>query len=146
MKVIACSGLTPHKLTQTICIGVALGLLPLIWGTSVLCFWLAHSFRLNHLVLQSINYLLYPLQLALLVPFCKLGLILIPWGPNLQPEQLLSMSLSDLNSLPALIFWLTVKALAAWLVTVPPLVLLAYLILRVTVIKWREEVFQLQQP
>ena len=70
--------LTPRKCALTLCVGAALGVMPLLWGTSLLCILLAHFFRLNHGVLQSVNYLLYPLQLALLVPFFKLGVWLFP--------------------------------------------------------------------
>lgn len=135
VKLIACSRMTPQETVKTICIGIALGLLPLIWGTSLLCVWFAHSFRLNHLVLQSINYLLYPLQLALIVPFCKLGLLMLPWVPGLQPEQLLTMSLADLPRMPSLILWLHVKALAAWIVTVVPVTIIANRIIRLLIVK-----------
>lgn len=138
LKLIATSGLSPRSLAQTLCIGGALGVLPLIWGTSFICFWLAHRFRLNHLVLQSINYLLYPAQLALLVPFCKLGLIMIPWGPVMLPDQLSLLLQTGLSGAIWLLLWLTLKALLAWLVTVPPAAFLVYLLLLGTVVKRRE--------
>lgn len=125
-------------LTQTLCIGLAMGVLPLIWGTSLICLWLAHRFRLNHLVLQSVNYLLYPLQIALLIPFCKLGLRLIPWGPSLLPDQLSSFTQTNVTGAFSLLLLLTFKALLAWLVTVPPLALVIYCTLLVTVVRWRE--------
>jgi hypothetical protein len=125
-------------LTQTLCIGLAMGVLPLIWGTSLICLWLAHRFRLNHLVLQSVNYLLYPLQIALLIPFCKLGLRLIPWGPSLLPDQLSSFTQTNVAGAFSLLLLLTFKALLAWLVTVPPLALVIYCTLLVTVVRWRE--------
>lgn len=132
-KAIATSGLSPRQLTLTLCIGGALGVLPLIWGTSLICFLLAHRFRLNHLVLQSVNYLLYPVQLALLIPFCKLGLLLIPWGPAVLPDQLSTLTQTGISGAFSLVFWLTFKALLAWLITVPMLSLAMYLILLGTV-------------
>src|SRR5690349_7294474 len=74
-------GLTPRKLAMTLCVGAAVGVMPLLWGVTLICIMLAHILRLNQVALQSINYLLYPLQLALLVPFFKLGEWLFPWGP-----------------------------------------------------------------
>jgi uncharacterized protein (DUF2062 family) len=131
-SVMSC-GLTPQKLALTLCIGSALGIMPLLWGTSLFCILLAHFFRLNHVALQSVNYLLYPLQLALLLPFLKLGTWLFPWGPPL-PVQLFSTlihnpGLSSLNILA----WITLKSVTAWLVTVLPSALLIYGILMVAV-------------
>ena len=145
-RMIATSGLAPRKLAQTLCIGGALGVLPLIWGTSLICFWLAHRFRLNHLVLQSVNYLLYPVQLALLIPFCKLGLLLIPWGPTVLPVQLSNLTQTGFSSAFPLLLWLTFKALLAWLITVPVLTLTVYLMLLGTVIKWREAAMSRPDP
>lgn len=129
LKLIAGSGLSPRSMVLTVCIGGAMGLLPLIWGTSLLCLWLGQRFRLNHLVLQSINYLLYPVQLALLVPFCKLGTLLILWGPSIAPDQLLTVHHAGVFSALSLLLWLSFKALLAWLITVPPVALLVYLLL-----------------
>lgn len=138
VRLIATSGLTLRKLVLTLCVGGAMGILPLVWGTSFICFWLAHRFGLNHLVLQSINYLLYPLQIALLIPFCKLGLLLVPWGPTVAPDQLLTLAHSGLAAAFTLLLWLSCKALIAWLVTVPAASLLVYLLLLQTVVRRRE--------
>ncbi|MBT0666153.1 DUF2062 domain-containing protein [Geobacter pelophilus] len=124
-------GLTPKKLALTLCIGSALGIMPLLWGTTLICMALAHLLRLNQVALQSVNYLFYPLQLALLVPFFKLGGWLFPWGPKIPPNVLTTLiknpGLSSLNILG----WITLKSLFAWLVTALPVALLAYVILRV---------------
>lgn len=122
-------GLTPQKLALTLCIGSALGTMPLLWGTSIICIVIAHTFKLNHVALQSVNYLLYPVQLALLVPFFKLGACLFPWGPPI-PAHMFSTLLRNpgLFSLHIL-GWITLKSLAAWLLTALPASGLAYGIL-----------------
>jgi uncharacterized protein (DUF2062 family) len=122
-------GMTPRKLALTLCIGIALGIMPLVWGTTLICVLLAHLFRLNQVALQSVNYLLYPVQLALLVPFFKLGTWLFPWGPPVPPRLLASMIRNPGSSLNIL-GWIMLKSLAAWLVTAIPATLLAYVILR----------------
>lgn len=118
-------GMTPRKLALTLCLGAALGVLPLLWGTSLLCLLLAHLLRLNHVALQSVNYLLFPLQLALLVPFFKLGAWLFPWGPPL-PPQLIASLIRNPGGSWHLFGWITLKSLAAWLVTVLPVALFIY--------------------
>lgn len=134
VRVVMSCGLTPQKLALTLCLGIAFGIIPLVWGTSLICIVLSQLFRLNHVALQSVNYLLWPAHLALLVPFFRLGAWLFPWGPPV-PHHILAIlthgpGLSSLNILG----WLTLKALAAWLVTVVPATLLGYGILKATVL------------
>jgi uncharacterized protein (DUF2062 family) len=130
VRAIMTCGMTPHKIALTICLGTAVGLLPLLWGTSLLCILLAQIFRLNHVALQSVNYLFYPLQLALLVPFFKLGDWLFPWGPPVPSNMLASLISSPSVASLHLLGWITCKSLAAWLVTALPATLLAYGIFR----------------
>jgi uncharacterized protein (DUF2062 family) len=138
-RLVMSCGLTPRKLAMTLCLGIAFGIIPLVWGTSLICIVLAQLFRLNHVALQSVNYLLWPVHLALLVPFFKLGAWLFPWGPAL-PVSVLATALHNPGQFSLNIFgWLTCKALAAWLVTVIPSALLTYMILRATVFKEREQ-------
>lgn len=131
LRTVMSSGLTPEKLARTFCLGGAIGVMPLLWGTSLLCMALAHVLRINQVALQTVNYLLYPLQLVLLVPFFKLGMRLFPWGPPVPPHLLDTVLQSPGRSWP-LLGWLTVKSLAAWLVTAVPAALLIYGALRVT--------------
>ena len=131
LRLVMSAGLTPQKLAQTLSIGCALGILPLLWGTTLICLLVAHILKLNHVVLQTLNYLFYPLQLVLLVPFFKLGAWLFPWGPPLPAQLFATLIDRPLTSLH-LLGWITFKSLAAWMVTVVPVMMLGYLILRVT--------------
>jgi uncharacterized protein (DUF2062 family) len=128
-SVLTC-GLTPQKLALTICLGVAIGVMPLLCGTTIICIGVAHLLRLNQVALQSVNYLLYPLQLALLVPFFKLGVRLFPWGPKIPANALSSLiknpGLSSLN----IIGWIMLKSLVAWMLIALPVALIVYGILR----------------
>lgn len=128
-------GLTPQKLAMTLCFGTAFGTIPLVWGTSIICLILAKILRLNHVALQSVNYLLWPVHLALLIPFFKLGTLLFPWGPVLPDHQLSAIVHSPGLITLNIFLWLTLKAVAVWLMTVIPIALLAYLILRATVLR-----------
>lgn len=125
------SGLTPQKLAQTLCIGVAFGIVPLLWGASLVCFVLGSVFRLNHVVLQSVNYLLWPVQLALLIPFVKLGIWLFP-GESAAEVNVLSTVLHHPGlSSAQMLAWVTLKAVAAWMVTALPAAVVIYGVLRV---------------
>jgi uncharacterized protein (DUF2062 family) len=136
LQTVVTSGLTPEKLALTLCVGTALGVMPLLWGTTLICIMLAHILRLNQVALQSINYLLYPLQLALLLPFYKMGAWLFPYGPLL-PLHILATLVKNPWSSFNILGWMTIKAVAAWMIAVLPTTLLVYWILRVTAFRVR---------
>jgi len=134
LQVVMTCGLTPQKLALTLCIGSSIGILPLLWGTSLICLLLAYLLKLNHVALQAVNIMLYPVHLALLVPFFKLGVWLFPWGPAIPPNMLSTLISSPGSSLH-LLGWVVIKSLAAWLVTALPVALTAYGILMVVASK-----------
>ncbi|HNP95502.1 MAG TPA: DUF2062 domain-containing protein [Cyclobacteriaceae bacterium] len=75
------SGTSPEKLALTCALGVVIGTLP-VWGiTTALCFVMAPLFRVNMVILQLVNYLLYPAQLLLILPFIKMGTYLFDLNP-----------------------------------------------------------------
>jgi hypothetical protein len=120
-------GLTPDKLALTLCLGVTIGVLPVPWGATVLCVVCGYIFRLNQVALQTVNYLAYPLQIALLIPFSLLGNKLFPWGPQTPPELLSTLLHGHLSGSIHLLAWTIVKAMAAWLVTAVPVAVVLYL-------------------
>lgn len=123
-------GLTPRKLALTLCLGTAVGVMPLLWGTTILCALCAVKLKLNQGAVQAVNYFCYPLQLALLLPFCRLGEFLFPWGPAVKGEILSGALHGNIGASLSLLAWATARGVGAWLVTAAPLALLAYPMLR----------------
>jgi hypothetical protein len=123
-------GLTPQKLSLTLCLGTATGIMPLLWGTTILSALLAAIFKLNQAAMQALNYLCYPLQLALFIPFCQLGEFLFPWGPAVSAAVLTGALHGHIGAALGLIGWASLRALGAWLITVPPLGLACYPLLK----------------
>lgn len=66
-------GSSPEKLALSIALGVAIGTFPLFGVPTLLCGIAAAVLRLNFPMLQLVNSLMYPLQIALLWPFARLG-------------------------------------------------------------------------
>src|SRR5499433_449831 len=66
-------GVTPEKLALSIALGLALGVFPVLGATTALCALAALILRLNLPAIQIVNYFVYPLQIALLLPFFRLG-------------------------------------------------------------------------
>lgn len=66
-------GITPEKIALTLALGAVIGIFPILGATTLLCalagFWL----RLNQPVIQLVNYFVYPLQIALLLPYYRAG-------------------------------------------------------------------------
>jgi uncharacterized protein (DUF2062 family) len=66
-------GVTPEKIAFTLALGIALGVFPILGSTTALCALAGILVKLNQPIIQSVNYLVYPLQLTLLIPFYRAG-------------------------------------------------------------------------
>lgn len=66
-------GASPERLAWSIAAGLLIGINPLFGSSTILCLAVAALFRLNVAASQLGNYLVYPLQLALVIPFLQLG-------------------------------------------------------------------------
>jgi uncharacterized protein (DUF2062 family) len=74
-------GTTPRQLALTFALGAVIGIFPL-WGTTTwVCIGLAIVLRLNIAILQLVNYLFFPLQIVLILPFIKAGTLLFSLQP-----------------------------------------------------------------
>jgi uncharacterized protein (DUF2062 family) len=110
-------GITPQKIALSIALGITLGVTPVLGSTSILCFFAALAFRLNVPAIQLVNYAVYPLQFALLIPFIRMG----EWMFGVAPTRITLAQIADMvraNAWHAIqTLWLaTLHALAAWLV------------------------------
>ena len=122
-------GIFPRKLALTLVLGIIVGILPTVWGSSLVCAILAFFLGLNQAAILAANFIAYPLQIALFVPFHHLGARIFSWGPSLPIEALLKGFGEDFAGNIALILLATLKAVAAWLLIAPPLAVLLYLLL-----------------
>jgi uncharacterized protein (DUF2062 family) len=66
-------GISPQRLALTLALGLAIGCFPVMGIPTALCALLAVVFGLNLPVIQAANYAVMPLQLALIVPFVRMG-------------------------------------------------------------------------
>jgi uncharacterized protein (DUF2062 family) len=72
-KSLLVSGNTPHQLSLAITLGIIFGVFPFLGVTTILLTIIAFIFRLNMVVVQLSNYVVYPLQLLLYLPFIRMG-------------------------------------------------------------------------
>lgn len=109
-------GLSPEKLALTIALGVTLGVTPVLGSTGLLCTLATLVFRLNLPAIQLVNWLVYPLQLALLVPLLQAGARL--FGQNsgdFSLSVILHLIRTDALRAIAVLWTATLHALLVWL-------------------------------
>jgi len=75
-------GISPQRLALTLALGFAIGCIPVVGIPTVLCAGLALLLKLNLPAIQAANYVVMPLQIALIVPFVRLGRWLFTFGPS----------------------------------------------------------------
>lgn len=115
-------GTTPGRMAASISCGAVVGICPLIGASTFVSLLLATLFRLNHPAVQLFNYLVYPLQILLVIPFIQLGAVLFR-------AEAAAITLTELEavmkqgSLVALDYLSgsILHALTAWAVVGPPL-------------------------
>lgn len=113
-------GICPRDLALAFALGATLGIMPLVWGTSLICIVIASWLRINQVVMQLANYLMYPVQIILFIPYLILGEKL--FTTNFLPENHLLL-LDQIKQTPYLIFshflQSNLQGLIAWLVLSP---------------------------
>ncbi len=71
-------GIHPNSAAKAIALGALIGISPLIGATTLLSFFVALKLRLNQIIIQAVNYFLYPLQILLIPVYIKICITLIP--------------------------------------------------------------------
>ncbi|MEI9863841.1 MAG: DUF2062 domain-containing protein [Limisphaerales bacterium] len=66
-------GFTPQKIALTIALGLNLGIFPILGATTLLCTIAGLWLKLNQPVIQFVNWLAAPLQLAMILVFVRIG-------------------------------------------------------------------------
>ena len=125
-------GISPEKISMGMASGIVLGVFPVLGSTTILCGLAAIILRLNLPAIQLVNYMVYPLQLVLLIPFFHLGNLLFQVDPlPLSAQEFITLLRSDLwGTIRA--FWnTTLHAIVAWLlVSLPTFLILHFTLLR----------------
>jgi len=118
-------GITPEKIALSIALGAVLGIFPVLGSTTLLCAAAALVLRLNLPAIQVVNFLIYPLQLILFLPFLQMGSrITRAARVTLSMKEVFGMIKSDPWSLIKMLWTASLGAIAIWLV-ISPLVIAA---------------------
>jgi uncharacterized protein (DUF2062 family) len=120
-------GISPRRLAVTLALGFAVGCIPVVGIPTVLCAGIALALRLNLPAIQVANYAAMPLQLALIIPFVRLGGWILSSPVSARPVGFLAPRAFEHFStfnVATRISGLAGEALLAWLVAAIPAVLL----------------------
>ena len=127
-------GITPEKIALTLALGAVLGIFPILGSTTLLCGIAGVWLRLNQPIIQLVNYLVYPVQIALLIPFYRAGETLF----RAEPVPIVDVPglLQRFGESP----WqfildygaVGLYGITVWALVAPPLALLGYWLLRPT--------------
>lgn len=123
-------GETPEKIALSIVFGVVLGVFPVLGATTALCAIAALVFRLNLPAIQLVNYFVYPLQIALLIPFFRLGEKL--FGAQHLPlsvPQIYAMIHASMTGAVRALWTTTWHAIVVWCVLAPVAAIIFYIVL-----------------
>jgi uncharacterized protein (DUF2062 family) len=123
-------GITPEKLALSLALSAALAVIPAFGWSVWLCGLVGLALGLNLPAMQAVNYFLYPAQVALLLPFFRLGekLFRAPHLP-LSISQIVSMAHANLWDAIKLLWNTTWHAVVVWALLAPFAVGLIYLVL-----------------
>jgi len=125
-------GISPEKISLGMACGIVLGIFPVLGSTTLLCGLAALFLRLNLPAIQLVNYLVYPLQIVLLIPFYHLGGLLFQVEPlPLSAQELIALLRSDLWGTMRSFWSTTLRAIVAWLlISLPTFFILHFTLLR----------------
>ena len=65
-------GATPKKLSEAVVAGIVIGICPIIGVTTALSIVVGLIFKLNQIVIQATNYLMYPVQIIMIPIYIKI--------------------------------------------------------------------------
>ncbi|MBL8910290.1 MAG: DUF2062 domain-containing protein [Archangium sp.] len=124
-------GVTPGKLALALALGLVIGSVPILFVTSLLCALVAYVFKLNQPAIQVANYVAYPLQLALFIPFFKAGAAVFgESGAHFSLEQIQSAFSADASRAIGTYAGANLRAVSVWAVIAPLAVVVIFFALK----------------
>lgn len=125
-------GVAPDQVAATLAVGTACSLFPFLGFTSLLNLGVGLRLRMNQPILQTLNQLLGPVQLVMIVVYVRLG----EWGwrveatPFSVTEMLRAFHVAGWGEFLQRFGWAGIHAFTAWVLSVPLILPLVYYPLR----------------
>ena len=123
-------GNNPDQIALSLAVGITLACFPVIGVTTLFCLMAGVIFKLNHPTLQLANHSSALLQLALIIPFCRLGERLLGATGAAQSPVILALFKSDFAAAARTYCLAGLRGAAAWCLVAPFFGYLLYKMLR----------------
>jgi uncharacterized protein (DUF2062 family) len=134
-------GASPRTLAWSIAVGLLIGINPVIGTTTLLCLAVTFPCRLNVVAVQIANHAMFPFELALVIPFIRLGswvfhTAAMPLSPQLFLQAVRTAPLALTRQLwswewHAFVLWAAIAVVAAPLIAFSLMPVLRRLLARV---------------
>lgn len=121
-------GISPQKLSLAIAFGFCIGIIPVLGTSTLLCTGIALAFRLNMPLIQAVNYVTYPFQLLLFIPFLKAGTFISGQQFNYTLTEIQFLIQNDLWNSILKLMYANVFGFLIWLSLTPILFAFIYFI------------------
>jgi uncharacterized protein (DUF2062 family) len=133
LRAVLMQGVTPDRLSFTLGLGAVCSLFPFLGTTTALNFAMGFWLRLNQPILQTLNQLLGPVQLGMILVYVRLGQVV--WGASDTDrfsiaEMIGAFSKLSITDFLARFGWAGLHAFTAWAITAPVLLAAVYFPLR----------------
>jgi uncharacterized protein (DUF2062 family) len=122
-------GLTPIQLTQSILVSALISIIPILGVSTFLLTVLSIKRKLNLPIMIAISYIMWPIQLLMIIPFINIGefIFSIPQSNHSAQEIIASFQESFFGTLSRISFEL-LCGFVGWLLTAVPFFTLVYLV------------------
>lgn len=120
-------GLTPKELSQSIIVSGLISTIPILGVSTFMITTVSLKRKLNLPVMITLSYLMWPVQILLIIPFIRVGefIFSVPRNPHTVDEIINSFQNSFFQTLSHLSFEL-LCGLGGWLLTAVPLAVMVY--------------------
>jgi uncharacterized protein (DUF2062 family) len=147
IRALLTQGLSPRLLALSLAVGLVVGIFPVLGTTTVLCTLVAAAFRLNLVAVQTVHFLMTPVQLLLIIPFVRVG----EWVLGLAPQPLsirdgLALIAQGAVNAVAVLWDAILHAMLGWALLGPALFAVVYLILTQVLKSTQHRLFKQPSP
>ena len=120
-------GLTPKELSQSIIVSGLISTIPILGVSTFMITTVSFKRKLNLPVMIALSYLMWPVQIMLIIPFIRVGefIFSVPRNHHTVEEIITSFQNSFFQTLSQLFFEL-LCGLGGWLLTAVPISIVIY--------------------
>jgi len=122
-------GLTPKELIQSIIVSGLISIIPILGVSTFMITTISLKSKLNFPVMIALSYLMWPVQILLIIPFIRVGefIFSVPRNHHTVEEIISSFQNSFFQTLSQLSFEL-LCGFGGWFLTAVPVAVLIYLV------------------